>query len=464
MKKKPCRSIYDSCLEERISSTNSIVECSPINNEPDMNSSQNNDGNKEHIGGYKFNRTKRRFEQESGSFNEKKKRRSGNDNCHGRSTAIKQKDDVNDDNDRTDPSTQVIITPSPAIFHSTESRIENVKDIAIDLNLSEECALEINKKCQSTQSPHHYGTSAGSSTKSASLLPTHELPPGVHPIVCPYLKSYSSAIRRCCNSDTGKYASEPHHNLFPCACAFIYDDACGIINIESYLVSYLDEYMESLKQDEFNIGQVSNKFFPAHLRNVGSYEFHKIVNTPCSPSTLDLFPPSVIKGLDRKKLSKNDARLFLGFFGIENHESLSSKGHGETLTPHPSNQSTSLFARDRFRYYMDYIPRYNERYPKSLPIVTPNIRAVLVDWLIEVAAEYNLGSITLHTAVGLVDRCLASEQCQIVKSSFLDKRNKIDNNCDETGEAHSDEWLQKIQKKTNKCLIVSRKTIQLLGW
>src|SRR4051794_36495539 len=39
--------------------------------------------------------------------------------------------------------------------------------------------------------------------------------------------------------------------------------------------------------------------------------------------------------------------------------------------------------------------------------VNPNMRAILVDWLVEVAEEYNLSSDTLYLCVNYVDRYLA---------------------------------------------------------
>jgi hypothetical protein len=39
--------------------------------------------------------------------------------------------------------------------------------------------------------------------------------------------------------------------------------------------------------------------------------------------------------------------------------------------------------------------------------ITPNMRAILVDWLVEVAEEYNLRQVTLFTSVNYIDRCLA---------------------------------------------------------
>lgn len=49
------------------------------------------------------------------------------------------------------------------------------------------------------------------------------------------------------------------------------------------------------------------------------------------------------------------------------------------------------------RYHpKDYMPHQKD--------ITPHMRAILVDWLIEVAEEYKLSSETLYLAVSYIDR------------------------------------------------------------
>ena len=38
--------------------------------------------------------------------------------------------------------------------------------------------------------------------------------------------------------------------------------------------------------------------------------------------------------------------------------------------------------------------------------ITPEMRAIMVDWLVEVAQEYRLTPLTLHLCVKFIDRCL----------------------------------------------------------
>lgn len=50
-------------------------------------------------------------------------------------------------------------------------------------------------------------------------------------------------------------------------------------------------------------------------------------------------------------------------------------------------------------------PRYMENRQQDM---TPHMRAILVDWLVEVAMEYRLCSDTLHLTVALLDRFLSA--------------------------------------------------------
>merc|ERR1712187_448212 len=80
---------------------------------------------------------------------------------------------------------------------------------------------------------------------------------------------------------------------------------------------------------------------------------------------------------------------------------------GEGRIIHPKQVTNEL--HQMINTYMDYLPR------KSF--LSSDMRSVLMDWLIELAEEYNLQQVTLHMAVSLVDRCLAC--CK-----FLEDENK----------------------------------------
>ena len=49
----------------------------------------------------------------------------------------------------------------------------------------------------------------------------------------------------------------------------------------------------------------------------------------------------------------------------------------------------------------------NMGYMKKQPDITNSMRAILVDWLVEVGEEYKLQNKTLHLAVNYIDRFLS---------------------------------------------------------
>lgn len=65
------------------------------------------------------------------------------------------------------------------------------------------------------------------------------------------------------------------------------------------------------------------------------------------------------------------------------------------LRPPIDNDSASSAADDG-----DYMARQ--------PDLTPRMRGILIDWLIELSEEYNLSHASLHLAITLVDKTLAS--------------------------------------------------------
>jgi hypothetical protein len=51
--------------------------------------------------------------------------------------------------------------------------------------------------------------------------------------------------------------------------------------------------------------------------------------------------------------------------------------------------------------------------------LTPKVRAILVDWLVEVAQEFEFHDDTLYHAVALVDQCLAKFRVRSVRLLWL---------------------------------------------
>lgn len=62
------------------------------------------------------------------------------------------------------------------------------------------------------------------------------------------------------------------------------------------------------------------------------------------------------------------------------------------------------------------LPDYMEKVQKD---VTPTMRGVLVDWLVEVAEEYTLLSETLHLTVSYIDRFLSLKTVNKKKLQLL---------------------------------------------
>lgn len=61
-------------------------------------------------------------------------------------------------------------------------------------------------------------------------------------------------------------------------------------------------------------------------------------------------------------------------------------------------------------------PNYMEKVQRD---ITPTMREILVDWLVEVADEYKLVSDTLHLTVDYIDRFLSSHTLSRTKLQLL---------------------------------------------
>lgn len=387
----------------------------------------------------------------------------------------------------------------PLFFQPAKSRVENVKDIATDLDLSGEGALVHLKDChrspreqKETLSPHP--SHAGKESHKIQLgCYSCELPSGVRSILCPYLMHMlslsnngrdASFIQMCDHDYTlartkCRHVSRPSHTpLAPCACAFMYNDTSGAMNVESYLASYSDEYIMNLKQNEFNLGCVPKKLFPNYLR----FEVYCKSSGDDESSSLQSSKVDFVSQLEEQ----DESNLLL----LSPKESDGNGDDSEFSAHSPSSLSScesldytiskawrskdfvqGLWRKNqqKYQFYMHYILRRQKRHP-DIPTITPSVRAVLIDWLIEVAEEYDLGSISLHTAVGLVDRCLANERCDIVWGSGRggDKLTKAtDDDCDSdvmSPKCRSGKDKKMLgSRKKSYLLEVDRKTIQLLG-
>lgn len=73
-------------------------------------------------------------------------------------------------------------------------------------------------------------------------------------------------------------------------------------------------------------------------------------------------------------------------------------------------QLCCVYVNDIYAYLRENEVRYHPKdYMPYQKDITPNMRAILVDWLIEVAEEYKLSSETLYLAVSYIDRYLSKK-------------------------------------------------------
>merc|ERR1719319_1996981 len=74
-------------------------------------------------------------------------------------------------------------------------------------------------------------------------------------------------------------------------------------------------------------------------------------------------------------------------------------------------QQHSEYAMETFQYYRNREEQFKvPRYIQSQPEINENMRAILVDWLVEVQESFELNHETLYTAVKMVDIYLSKKQ------------------------------------------------------
>lgn len=358
------------------------------------------------------------------------------------------------------------VTPSPAILDGCHSRScvsdLNAKDVANDIFIDMNMA----------QDSHSSSIHCNDDSKS--------LPPGVHSILCPYAQSSRrQSIRSTCTGRKSESDEDTPTDTdtctsgFKCGCFFRFNDCSSEVNIESYLSAYNSEYIRSLYEGEFNISHVQEDFFPRHLqvpsrkrtqgyakklaRRAGpkrkSPRLKRTSTDDKRESSREFFRPDMCTSSDSdNETSKRSKSLYIPS---------STPTQPRVVTPNTSIiKESRSFAQRRFEYYMDYTSRQDN--------MTTHMRSVLIDWLIEVAEEFKISSIALHTAVGLVDRCLGS--CVIAKyfpppkkiCSCYDYDGYSSNSCSECYCSSPSPSESNFDK--NGPLTVDRTTLQLLGW
>ena len=122
-----------------------------------------------------------------------------------------------------------------------------------------------------------------------------------------------------------------------------------------------------------------------------------------------------------------NAELFVdtkgnNFFSTANdlkvHECVTDIDEGHKKDPrYVTNYVTDIM---KFRRNLEATSRPGIRFLDDFQTdITPNMRSILVDWLVEVAEEYHLHTESLYTAVNYVDRCLERSQIHRHKLQLL---------------------------------------------
>ena len=314
------------------------------------------------------------------------------------------------------------ITPSPAILQN------GTRTCASDLNVGNDMHIHLDMAQESqTSSVRNKGDETS-------------LPPGVHSMICPYMQNH----RQLCQvRSTSAPNSVPARSEYPCGCIFQFNDSSSVINIESYLAAYNTEYIQSLYDDELNIRHVTNDFYPQHLQSPSKKRAGDQTQKRRSPRLLNL---------ETKRESCSDffspdcTNSEMSIPSTFSPTSLSSSSQSSTST---STMDSRTLSQKKYEYYMDYASHQEN--------ITPYMRAVLIDWLIEVAEEFKIAPIALHTAVGLVDRCLGC--CVIAKNAVWESIGSMSSSSGYSSSSSNDE-----DSSDGKTLVVDRKTLQLLGW
>ncbi|XP_078077580.1 cyclin-A1 [Mustelus asterias] len=87
-----------------------------------------------------------------------------------------------------------------------------------------------------------------------------------------------------------------------------------------------------------------------------------------------------------------------------------------SLASHPDSQDVHVdylavegYAEDIYRYLREAEEKCRPKfgYMKKQPDITPSMRSILVDWLVEVSEEYSLQTETLYLAINYLDRFLS---------------------------------------------------------
>lgn len=331
------------------------------------------------------------------------------------------------------------VTPSPALTRSKLRKLKlsfssnrkkrHVTDgsYVLDLNCSQQYSIMKSSPSTSSTSSNQgsnnpYGTSS-SGQKNLSTLKQDEI--HIEPMsTCWYASSkYSSSLS--------------HSHQVRCICVHDHDHNHPESLSDSYLSSYGQDYFRSLQIDEndqfgpYNESNLSPCFSASsfmsfsYAHGVGSCSFNShscshlensSLNSPSNSTSLSSsFMMSAM--MHNVKDEVYQRQLFKKKFfdstidndDVKNKRVCSSyfPDDGERNHQHQDEEKSY----EKINAYMNYLPRKT--------FLSSDMRSVLMDWLIELAEEYNLQQMTLHLAVVLVDRCLA--RCTFVADEYENK-------------------------------------------
>ncbi|KAL3939088.1 MAG: hypothetical protein SGBAC_006133 [Bacillariaceae sp.] len=280
------------------------------------------------------------------------------------------------------------------------------------------------KATQVTPSPHansnfefespHRQRSTPASPSVLPFPPASHLPAGVLDLY-PKKKAASSS------SATSKAASKATSKAACC------QNDCSADSLSaSYIQSYGQEYWNLLKSTE-----------------------KPTIADPCPPS-----PHSFSSKSGTSVGSPTKSTTPASSQSSSNPSPFGSKTSGDSSSSDLLSSSTPNNRRDYV--YVDSCnlevtqPTESNLYLSYQPELSPKMRAILVDWIIELSEHFHFGPASLHLAITLVDKVMA---CGPLTKIYDD---------DECDKSNISDSLDDGESKTN-CFFISRDRFQLLG-
>ncbi|XP_044284842.1 cyclin-A2 [Varanus komodoensis] len=156
------------------------------------------------------------------------------------------------------------------------------------------------------------------------------------------------------------------------------------------------------------VGKMGNKpAFTIHIDEPDSRRQRKSVSSKTWSTEDDLGLKTAVASLGtRKPLTPIDSLMDLS----SGSPSITDMSIVQDVEQRINVNHVPDYIEDIYKYLreMEVKCRPKAGYMKKQPDITNNMRAILVDWLVEVGEEYKLQNETLHLAVNYIDRFLSS--------------------------------------------------------